>query len=458
MMAVDTPSKKLNERLGDTLATGEMTDILFKFDKMTISRDGDEADVTSTTSGPSPSQPSTISAHKMILACGSSVFKAMFFGPLAEKNDVNIDDVSPNAFKKMLEYLYTDITSVTHDDVTEVLYVAKKYDVPGLVQLCVQKIEENLTRESAVSIYPQAMMFNELGLAEKCLDVLDKNAHYVINTNAIVKEIDRDLFKQILKRDTFCAREVDIWDALIWWAKQKLPTETSNRPEVVREYLGDLLFLIRFSQMTPKELVQIILPTRMLEGDEVMEALHYAFPKKKRGEHKGMFPVGMRTLNQELVVKARDIPNDSELLGSKFRMERVVDRGFRSVRFRVDNRIFLKRITLSNVPHRVTIDKYVVAVKVLDCALNEIVQSFEYNLTRQQGYPPTPAAYKLDLDPIELCPKITYEISIAVEPANPETKIVKTRNDTGGHATVRFQYFGRIYPDDVVVDELHFST
>ena len=48
-----------------------------------------------------------IPAHKFILATGSPVFYAMFYGELAEdKKEVTIPDVEPQAFLELLEWVY----------------------------------------------------------------------------------------------------------------------------------------------------------------------------------------------------------------------------------------------------------------------------------------------------------------------------------------------------------------
>lgn len=45
----------------------------------------------------------TIPAHKYILATGSSVFYAMFYGGLAEnKQEIKVPDVEPSAFLTLL--------------------------------------------------------------------------------------------------------------------------------------------------------------------------------------------------------------------------------------------------------------------------------------------------------------------------------------------------------------------
>lgn len=46
----------------------------------------------------------TIPAHKYVLATGSSVFYAMFFGGLAEdKLEITVPDVEPQAFLTLLK-------------------------------------------------------------------------------------------------------------------------------------------------------------------------------------------------------------------------------------------------------------------------------------------------------------------------------------------------------------------
>ena len=41
------------------------------------------------------------------LICRSPVFNAMFLGELAEKGDVKVDDIDPEAFRQMLKYVFS---------------------------------------------------------------------------------------------------------------------------------------------------------------------------------------------------------------------------------------------------------------------------------------------------------------------------------------------------------------
>ena len=53
-----------------------------------------------------------VSAHKLILASGSSVFKAMFYGQLKEGDTVEITDSNASAFKELLQFFYLPIVKL----------------------------------------------------------------------------------------------------------------------------------------------------------------------------------------------------------------------------------------------------------------------------------------------------------------------------------------------------------
>lgn len=119
-------------------------------------------------------QVQTIPAHKYVLATGSSVFYAMFFGGLAEnKSEITVPDVEPSAFLTMLRYLYCDEIQLEADNVLATLYVAKKYIVPHLCRACVNFLETSLTAKNACLLLSQSRLFEEPELMQRCWEVLD---------------------------------------------------------------------------------------------------------------------------------------------------------------------------------------------------------------------------------------------------------------------------------------------
>ena len=80
-----------------------------------------------------------IPAHKYVLAISSPVFFAMFYGDLAEKEDVvELPDCDSEGLLELLRYmyLYCDEVELTGSNVMQVLYLAKKYMVSSLVVKC----------------------------------------------------------------------------------------------------------------------------------------------------------------------------------------------------------------------------------------------------------------------------------------------------------------------------------
>lgn len=116
-----------------------------------------------------------IEGHKLFLAMASPVFEAMFYGGMAEKDPITILDVQPEAFKALLEYIYTDKINLTSfDQACELCYGAKKYMLPHLVEKCTKYLWSDLTPKNACRAYEFAKLFEEPSLMEKCLQVNSK--------------------------------------------------------------------------------------------------------------------------------------------------------------------------------------------------------------------------------------------------------------------------------------------
>uniref|UniRef100_A0A183CG83 BTB domain-containing protein n=1 Tax=Globodera pallida TaxID=36090 RepID=A0A183CG83_GLOPA len=88
-----------------------------------------------------------LSAHKLILLAASDVFEAMFRFDAQnataaaggkEIKPVEVPDVEVGAFKAMLSFIYSDdLSGLDGDNAISVLYAAKKYNVSGLINACV---------------------------------------------------------------------------------------------------------------------------------------------------------------------------------------------------------------------------------------------------------------------------------------------------------------------------------
>ncbi|XP_065371659.1 BTB/POZ domain-containing protein 3 isoform X1 [Calliphora vicina] len=224
----------------------------------------------------------TIPAHKYILATGSSVFYAMFYGGLAEnKQEIKVPDVEPSAFLTLLRYLYCDEIQLEPDNILATLYAAKKYIVPHLARACVNYLEVKLTAKNACLLLSQSRLFEEPELMQRCWEVIDAQAEMAIKSEDFV-DIDLKTFESILWRETLNCKEIHLFEAALNWAQnccQKMPID--NTPQNMRKVLGQALHLIRIPTMSLDEFANGVAQTGILTSQETIDMfLHFTAKSK----------------------------------------------------------------------------------------------------------------------------------------------------------------------------------
>lgn len=233
-----------------------------------------------------------IPAHKYVLATGSSVFYAMFFGGLAEaKSEIAVPDVEPSAFLTMLRYLYCDEIQLEADNVLSTLYVAKKYILPHLSRACINFLETSLTAKNSCLLLSQSRLFEESELMQRCWEVLDAQAELALKSEGFT-DIDMRTFESILARETLNCREINLFEAALCWAHSAcLKTDVEPTAENKRRILGKALFLIRIPTMTLEQFANHVAQIGILTQQETINIfLHFTaktkpsleFPTKPR--------------------------------------------------------------------------------------------------------------------------------------------------------------------------------
>ena len=109
------------------------------------------------------SQKCMIPAHKFTLAISSPVFCAMFYGEMAETSGtIQLPDCDYESLLELFRFLYrtySDEVNLSGSNVSQVLYLAKKYLVPSLADKCTEYLREHLEASNVFSILPQAQKF-----------------------------------------------------------------------------------------------------------------------------------------------------------------------------------------------------------------------------------------------------------------------------------------------------------
>ncbi|XP_051161489.1 speckle-type POZ protein-like [Leptopilina boulardi] len=144
-------------------------------------------------------------AHKIMLASASPVFEKMFSHQMKENitNTVELNDTDPDAFKEMLNFIYTGNVD-NLDNVAFGLYIlANKYDISKLKIICEQYLEKCLAVYNVISIFELSDRYNSLHLKQKCIEYIDKNFTKVKETkefNDLNKELSMELLCAIITK------------------------------------------------------------------------------------------------------------------------------------------------------------------------------------------------------------------------------------------------------------------
>ncbi|XP_073941128.1 BTB/POZ domain-containing protein 3-like [Choristoneura fumiferana] len=166
-----------------------------------------------------------VPAHKLILVMASPVFEAMFYGGMAAEGNkpIPILDVKPEAFKALLEYIYTDNININSVDIAcELCYLAKKYMLPHLVKECIKYLWSKTNPKNACRVYEFARLHEEKVLMEKCLQIISLETKEVLKDSSF-NDIDYDTMRAVFSLEHLNVdSEMDLFEAADRHAKAQL--------------------------------------------------------------------------------------------------------------------------------------------------------------------------------------------------------------------------------------------
>ena len=212
-----------------------------------------------------------IPAHKFILAIGSPVFEAMFYGELAETKDtIELPDCDYESLLELFRYMYSDEVNLSGSNVMGVLYLAKKYIVPSLTDKCTEYLKEKLDPSNVFIILPYSLKYGEKALEDRCWKVIENHTEASMKSEGF-ETIERSLLEAIVARDSLMIKEVALFKAVDGWAtKQCKKQSLAVEGKIKRRILGEeVIKAIRFPVMTAEEFADVVLDTNILHPNEI---------------------------------------------------------------------------------------------------------------------------------------------------------------------------------------------
>lgn len=206
-----------------------------------------------------------VPAHKFILAIGSPVFRAMFFGPMKKEDEVvkiNEINVSVSAFKEFLQFFYLPEVALTMENIETVSRLADEYGMIDCLGICSTFFESQWTDENLIWAYQLSITSNNKQLKRFCERQIEVFPNDDFKSICLVDmlDCDQDTVKNILQLESLPCSEMDLLNASIAWAKSRcIENELDENDSVnLKKQLGDCLRSIRFGAMRKEEINLIL--------------------------------------------------------------------------------------------------------------------------------------------------------------------------------------------------------
>lgn len=184
--------------------------------------------------------------------------------------------LSASAFEEYLQFFYLIRIRLTHENIADVLFLAKESLVEEFHDECTKFISETLSIENVCQTYELAKLHDYDDLSLSCERLIKSNLIEVFATNGFLNS-NRTTVSQIVQLAGTKCQAKCVFDACILWAKNYCAQseQDANNNVRLRAAFGDSLYVIRFDTMTFEEFMKYYGPFKGLftedERDEILQ-------------------------------------------------------------------------------------------------------------------------------------------------------------------------------------------
>ncbi|XP_022232179.2 BTB/POZ domain-containing protein 2 isoform X2 [Drosophila obscura] len=213
--------------------------------------------------------------HKLIFCCASEAFDRMLYGDFKESTtgEVMLKDVEPDIFEKFRGYLYGYQSEKLEDYGTDTLIklcvFGNKFLVESIKEDCVKEMTNRRCRlgmSDLMLLFQCAHTLNIKSITKRVVSKISPFLKEPFN-QSVVFDFDREVFKSYIETIDMKLLEADRFILIETYLKHNgldTPSAAVAAPTAIdaieeeiqennREYISQLLGLIKFRRFTPKQ-------------------------------------------------------------------------------------------------------------------------------------------------------------------------------------------------------------
>ncbi len=225
-------------------------------------------------------------AHKIILAGSSPYFRAMFAGDLEEskQSTVVIHSIPPSIMTALLDYCYTSLIKITHENAQELLAAAGILQLNWIRDRCSEFIERQLDSSNCLGIRSFADTYSCPAL-HKAAQLYSQQHYLEVSESKEFVDLSVDeMITLVRSEDLNVQSEEQVFESVMKWVKH----DVENR----KKSLADLLKHVRLPLLDRTYLVSIVGTEPLIKQiedcrDLVDEAKDYLLLPEQRSKLSG---------------------------------------------------------------------------------------------------------------------------------------------------------------------------
>lgn len=219
-----------------------------------------------------------VTANSFVLSVSSSVFAKMFNGGLSNEKSVKIPDASRDTFLKIIRFIYSGTVEISLANITDIMYLAKKYSISLLEKKCKEFAIINLSVNNVAELFKFAIFFEEKSLIKECAIFVRFDTLAYLQSDSFLFSEDKTstdmILKNILSSDTLSCSESELCQFVLEYGAASYDVDDAHikitNGGIIREGL-ESFHLLRFLTLSTEEFLEIVYKyTGMFSQEEII--------------------------------------------------------------------------------------------------------------------------------------------------------------------------------------------
>ena len=203
----------------------------------------------------------SIKCHRVVLACCSQYFRAMFLCEMLEsrRSSVRIQDIDESALIDLIKFAYTAKITLTVENVQNLLYASSILQMDHVSSACCTFMKTHLHPSNCIGIRTFAEQHGHDVLVACADNFVRNNFMDVIKCDEFMTITVNHLDSLLASADLNVTNEIVVYEAVIKWIK--------HDPESRREHLPRLIGKVRLPMLPVTFLVETACVEGLLKTD-----------------------------------------------------------------------------------------------------------------------------------------------------------------------------------------------